>query len=47
MERRLLNALSGWSLSYKTPTEIRNLIKNMTKVSKHSSQDEEWYMDAP
>ncbi|XP_052619833.1 uncharacterized protein LOC111889560 [Lactuca sativa] len=47
MERRLLNASSGGSLSDKTPTEIRNLIKIMAEDSKHSSHDEEWYTDAP
>nr|KAJ0204073.1 hypothetical protein LSAT_V11C500279600 [Lactuca sativa] len=47
MERRLLNASSGGSLPDKTPTEIHNLIKNMAEDSKHSSHDEEWYMDAP
>ncbi|XP_023732210.2 uncharacterized protein LOC111880026 [Lactuca sativa] len=47
MEKRLLNASSGGSLPDKTPTEIRNLIKNMAEDSKHSSHDEEWYTDAP
>ncbi|XP_023760997.1 uncharacterized protein LOC111909408 [Lactuca sativa] len=47
MERRLLNGLSGGSLPDKTPTEIRNLIKNMAEDSKQSSHDEEWYTDAP
>ncbi|KAL7587594.1 hypothetical protein Lser_V15G40151 [Lactuca serriola] len=47
MERRLLNASSGGSLPDKTPTKIRNLIKNMAEDSKHSSHDEEWYTDAP
>ncbi|XP_052627011.1 uncharacterized protein LOC122197507 [Lactuca sativa] len=47
MEIRLLNASSGRSLPDKTPTEIRNLIKNMAEDSKHSSHDEEWYTDAP
>ncbi|KAL7597902.1 hypothetical protein Lser_V15G23699 [Lactuca serriola] len=47
MEIRLPNASRGGSLPNKTPTEIRNLIKNMAEDSKHSSHDEEWYMDAP
>ncbi|XP_023766047.2 uncharacterized protein LOC111914567 [Lactuca sativa] len=47
MERRLLNASSGGSLPDNTPTEIRNLIKNIAEDSKHSSRDEEWYTDAP
>ena len=46
-ERRLLNASSGGSLTDKTPTEIRDLIKNMAEDSKHTSQDEDWYTDAP
>ncbi|XP_023767926.1 uncharacterized protein LOC111916489 [Lactuca sativa] len=40
MERRLLNASSGGFLPDKTPTKIRNLIKNMAEDSKHSSHDE-------
>ena len=40
MERMFLNASSGGSLPDKTPTEIRNLIKNMDEDSKHSSDDE-------
>ncbi|XP_023728945.1 uncharacterized protein LOC111876632 [Lactuca sativa] len=47
MEKRILNASSGGSLPDNTPTEIRNLIKNMAEDSKHSSHDEEWYTDAP
>ncbi|KAL7616914.1 hypothetical protein Lser_V15G01789 [Lactuca serriola] len=46
-ERRLLNASSGGSLTEKTPTEIRDLIKNMAEDSKHTSQDEDRYTDAP
>ncbi|XP_023772380.2 uncharacterized protein LOC111921039 [Lactuca sativa] len=46
-EIRLLNASSGGSLTDKTPTEIRDLIKNMAEDSKHTSQDEDWYTDAP
>lgn len=47
MEIRLLNASNGGSLPDNTPTEIRNLIKNMADDSKHSNHDEEWYTDAP
>ncbi|KAL7595942.1 hypothetical protein Lser_V15G29227 [Lactuca serriola] len=46
-DRRLLNASSGGSIADKTPTEIRALIKNMAEESKHTVQEEEWYMDAP
>ncbi|KAJ0569236.1 putative retrotransposon gag domain, aspartic peptidase domain superfamily [Helianthus annuus] len=47
MERRLINASSGGALLDKTPTQIRALITSIAEDTKHSAQDEEWYMDVP
>nr|KAJ0197718.1 hypothetical protein LSAT_V11C700371310 [Lactuca sativa] len=47
MERRLINASSGGSLSDMTPTEIRALIEKLANESKHSATEEEWYPDHP
>nr|KAJ0212558.1 hypothetical protein LSAT_V11C400182490 [Lactuca sativa] len=47
MERRLINASSGGSLSDMTPIEIRALIDKLANESKHSATKEEWYPDRP
>nr|KAJ0209218.1 hypothetical protein LSAT_V11C400187360 [Lactuca sativa] len=47
MERRVINASSGWSLSNMTPTEIGALIKKLANELKHSATEEEWYPDHP
>ncbi|XP_023772488.1 uncharacterized protein LOC111921147 [Lactuca sativa] len=47
MERRLINASSGGSLSDMTPTKIRALIEKLANESKHSTTKEEWYPDHP
>ncbi|KAK9076094.1 hypothetical protein SSX86_004427 [Deinandra increscens subsp. villosa] len=47
LERRLINASSGGALLDKTPTQIRALITSIAEDTKHSAQDEEWYVDTP
>lgn len=47
MERRLINASSGGSLSDVTPTEIRELIEKLFIESMNSGKKYDWYDDKP
>ena len=47
MEMRLINASSRGLLSDMRPMEIGTLIEKMANESKHSTTEEEWYLDQP
>ncbi|XP_023742432.1 uncharacterized protein LOC111890555 [Lactuca sativa] len=47
MERRLINVSGGGSLGDMTITEIRELIEKLAIESKHSGNEDDWYLDQP